>query len=212
MLTQQFQQALTECPLIAIIRGVKPTEVEAVAETLLEEGVRIIEIPLNSPEPLRSLELLARRMEGRGLCGAGTVLTTAEVSAVKNAGGQLIISPNCNPDVIKATLAAELMSLPGCLTPTEIFSAIAAGADHIKLFPAGDLGTSYVASLFGPLPKNITTLAVGGIDEHNMAAYWQAGTRGFGLGSNLYQAGDSVEQIRVKARTLMAAARQLPRG
>lgn len=209
MLAQQFEQALAQCPLIAIIRGVKPEEVVSVAETLMAEGIRIIEIPLNSPDPFKSLALLAKCMAGRGLCGAGTVTHVSEVQAVKDAGGQLIISPNCNTDVIKATLANRLMSLPGCLTPTEIFDAIGAGASYIKLFPVGDMSANYLASLHGPLPKNITTLAVGGIDENNMADYWRAGAKGFGLGSNLYRAGDSINVIQAKTRTLMAAASRL---
>ncbi len=209
MLNQRFEETLKESPLIAILRGIQPNEVESVAEVLLEEGVKLIEVPLNSPEPLKSIERLAKIVEGRGLCGGGTITTPQEATDVANAGGQLIVSPNCNPLVIGKTLTMGLISLPGCLTPTEAFTAIEAGTTYLKLFPVGDMGPSYLASIRAPMPKHITTLAVGGIDENNMEQYWNAGARGFGLGSNIYQAGDSVEQVRQKAKILQNSANSL---
>ncbi|AFV00518.1 2-dehydro-3-deoxy-6-phosphogalactonate aldolase [Simiduia agarivorans] len=212
MSSPQFTQYLAECPLIAIIRGVKPDEVEAVATTLLDAGIRIIEIPLNSPDPLNSIERLARAVEGRGICGAGTVTQVEQVQQVKNVGGEIIVSPNTNPDVIKATLAAGMVSLPGCLTPTDCFTAIGAGATHLKLFPIGDLGPVYFKSLMAVMPKHITTLAVGGMHEGNLAEYWDIGARGYGFGTNIYAAGDTLEQVRTKADLLMTAAAKLPRN
>ena len=212
MLEQQFHQALEACPLIAIIRGVTPGEIDMVANTLLEAGVRAIEIPLNSPvKPLKSIERLAQIMDNFSeptICGAGTVLSSEQVASVQNAGGKIIVSPNCDPDVIQATLARGLISAPGCLTPTEAFSALKAGARVLKMFPVADFPAQYLKSLGAVVPKDILTLAVGGITDSNMEQYWQAGARGFGLGSNIYAPGDSASQIADKARIMVDAAKR----
>ncbi|WP_078086127.1 2-dehydro-3-deoxy-6-phosphogalactonate aldolase [Microbulbifer mangrovi] len=210
MSSQQFHAALEACPLIAIVRGVTPDDIDMVAHTLLEAGVRAIEVPLNSPvEPLKSIERLARIMddfEEPTICGAGTVLTPEQVGSVQNAGGKIIVSPNCDPEVIAATLEKNLVSAPGCLTPTEAFSALKAGAKVLKMFPVADFPAQYLQSLGAVIPKEILTLAVGGITADNMETYWNAGARGFGLGSNIYSAGDNTSQIADKARVMVAAA------
>ena len=212
MPAQQFYQALEACPLIAIIRGVTPDEIDMVAGTLLEAGVRAIEVPLNSPvEPLKSIERLARIMDTVGeptICGAGTVLTPAQVESVQNAGGKIIVSPNCDPDVIRETLSRGLVSAPGCLTPTEAFSALKAGAKVLKMFPVADFPAQYLKSLGAVIPRDVLTLAVGGITDSNMQDYWNAGARGFGLGSNIYAAGDTASQIADKARIMVDAAKR----
>ena len=213
MLSQQFHQALDACPLIAIIRGVTPDEIDMVANTLLEAGVRAIEIPLNSPvEPLKSIERLAKIMDDFGettICGAGTVLTPEQVQSVQNSGGKIIVSPNCDPEVIRATNDRNLISVPGCLTPTEAFSALKAGAEVLKMFPVADFPAQYLASLGAVVPQNVLTLAVGGITDTNMEEYWKAGARGFGLGSNIYAAGDNASQIADKARIMVDAAKRV---
>ncbi|BFM13264.1 2-dehydro-3-deoxy-6-phosphogalactonate aldolase [Simiduia litorea] len=212
MLAKQFQQALNECPIVAIIRGVEPKEVEAVANALLDAGVRIIEVPLNSPSPLASIEKLAKIVEGRGICGAGTVTTASAVTDVHNAGGQLIVSPNADASVIEATLQAKMISLPGCITPSDCYVAINAGASYLKMFPIGDLGPTYYRSVMAIIPKHITTLTVGGMHEGNLADYWQLGSRGFGVASNIYAPGDSAATVTTKARILVDATKQLPRS
>ncbi|MCX2780492.1 2-dehydro-3-deoxy-6-phosphogalactonate aldolase [Microbulbifer thermotolerans] len=213
MRNQRFHQALEACPLIAIIRGVTPDEIDIVANTLLEAGVRAIEVPLNSPvEPLRSIERLAKIMDGYDaptICGAGTVLAPEQVESVQNAGGEIIVSPNCDPEVISETLSRGLVSVPGCLTPTEAFRALKAGAKVLKMFPVADFPPQYLESLGAVVPKEILTLAVGGITDANMETYWKAGARGFGLGSNIYAAGDSASQVADKARIMVEAARRV---
>ncbi|GAB2504802.1 2-dehydro-3-deoxy-6-phosphogalactonate aldolase [Microbulbifer agarilyticus] len=212
MPSQQFHQALEACPLIAIIRGVTPDEVDMVANTLLDAGVRAIEIPLNSPiDPLKSIERLASIMDSYGeptICGAGTVLTVDQVQSVQNAGGKIIVSPNCDPEIIQATIDRDLISVPGCLTPTEAFSALKAGANVLKMFPVADFPAQYLTSLGAVVPKEVLTLAVGGITDTNMEEYWKAGARGFGLGSNIYAAGDNASQIADKARIMVDAAKR----
>ena len=209
MLHKQFDEIMLSMPLVAILRGIESHEVEEVADALIDCGIRLIEVPLNSPDPLHSIERLRRHMEGRGLCGAGTVTSVAEVADVQRAGGQLLVSPNCDTAVITATLAADLVSLPGCFTPSEVFSAIGAGATSVKLFPAGTLGAGYTAALGAVLPDTVRTIAVGGIGASEMADYWRAGVRGFGLGSNLYRPGDSALSVRRRAGEMARAAQAL---
>lgn len=205
MLTQRLRQALESCPLIAIIRGVTPDEIDAVANTLLEAGVRVIEVPLNSPvEPLKSIERLARIMDSFDaptLCGAGTVLSPAQVESVQNAGGEIIVSPNCDPKVIQETLSRGLVSIPGCLTPTEVFTALNVGAKVLKMFPVADFPSRYLLSLKAVIPRDILVLAVGGITDSNMEEFWKAGARGFGLGSNIYTPATAPAKWRKKPAT-----------
>lgn len=195
-----FHQRLGECPLVAIIRGVTPDEVEAVGDVLYAAGIRIIEVPLNSPDPFASIGRLARRFGGRALIGAGTVLEPDDVARVREVGGQLIVSPNTYPAVIEATVAAGMVSAPGYFTPSEAFEALRAGAHALKLFPAEAAGPAVVKAQRAVLPKDVPLIAVGGVSPANMKAYLEAGADGFGLGSGLYAPGRSLDEVATAAR------------
>ena len=203
-----FQRYLGECPLIAIIRGVKPDEAEAIGDAIYEGGIRIVEVPLNSPDPLRSIELLARRFGEKMLVGAGTVLTTQQVGEVKNVGGRIIVSPDTNAGVIAATAAAGLVSSPGYFTPSEAFAAIRAGAHSLKLFPAEGASPKVLKGQLAVIPKDVPVLAVGGISPDNMQPWLEAGAAGFGLGSGLYKPGQSAGETLEKARAYAAGAKR----
>jgi 2-dehydro-3-deoxyphosphogalactonate aldolase len=192
-------------PLVAILRGIRPEEAEAAFDALVAAGIGLIEVPLNSPEPLATIAALAKRAGGRAIVGAGTVLTVDEVDAVASAGGWMIVSPNRDDAVIRATKAAGLDSYPGVFTATEALGAIAAGADALKFFPADLLGTSGIKALTAILPKEIPLLAVGGVDAANIAAFLKAGVTGFGIGSSLYKPGMSAGDIGERARAMVAA-------
>jgi 2-dehydro-3-deoxyphosphogalactonate aldolase len=201
----KFRSYLDACPLIAIVRGVTPDEVEAVGEALIGAGIRIIEVPLNSPDPFTSIERLARRFGADASIGAGTVLTTADVHRVADAGGELIVSPNVDAEVIRQSVAAGLVSAPGFFTPTEGFQALAAGAHVLKLFPAEAASPGVLKAQLAVLPKDVPVLAVGGISPGNMGAYLTTGARGFGLGSGLYSPGRSAADVAERARGYVAA-------
>jgi 2-dehydro-3-deoxyphosphogalactonate aldolase len=203
-----FRRYLGECPLIAIIRGVTPDEVEGIGEALFEAGFRIIEVPLNSPDPLRSIERLARRVGDRALIGAGTVLQPEQVKEVADAGGRIIVSPNTHPPVIVASVAAGLISAPGYFTPSEAFTALAAGAHALKLFPAEAASPQVVKAQRAVLPKTAPLLVVGGITPDKMASYFEAGADGFGLGGGLYKPGQSPEETEARARAYVAGTRR----
>lgn len=203
----QFETCLAACPLVAIIRGVRPDECEDIGAALIEAGIRIIEVPLNSPDPFDSIGRLASRFGGEALIGAGTVMTVDDVGRVVESGGRIIVSPNSNPMVIEATVSAGLVSAPGVFTPTEAFAALAAGAHVLKLFPADIAGPRAVKALRAVLPPDILLLAVGGVQPETMAAYFEAGARGFGLGSALYSPGDTAETVSVKASAFITALR-----
>lgn len=202
-----FEEALKACNLVAILRGIKPEEAESVGEVLIEAGWRIIEVPLNSPEPLKSIERLVKRFGDKALIGAGTVLTPAQVTDVAATGAKVIISPNANPAVIKAARAAGMVSLPGVATPTEAFAAIEAGATGIKAFPAEAIPPLIIKAWKAVLPKEIPVLAVGGVTPENMPAYVQAGAAGFGIGSSLYKPGTDIASVAEKARKFIEAMR-----
>ncbi len=202
--SERLARYLAECPLVAIIRGVTPGEAVAVGEALYDEGIRIIEVPLNSPEPLESIRLLATALGDRALIGAGTVLEPADVHRVAEAGGRLIVSPNTYAPVIEGTVAAGLVSMPGYFTPSEAFEAIRAGAHALKLFPAEAATPSVVKGQLAVLPKHIPMLVVGGIAPGNMRQYLEAGARGFGLGSGIYKPGQTPEQVRMQAQAYIA--------
>lgn len=204
---EQLNAALAICPLVAILRGVRPNEVEAVGDAIIEAGFSMIEVPLNSPDPLASIALLAKRYGPDVLVGAGTVLTTADVANVKAAGGTLIISPNVNTDVIRASVAEGMISLPGFYTPTEAFAALEAGATGLKLFPAEGASPAYMKAQRAVLPKDLPLLAVGGVTPENLSQWVAAGAQGAGLGSALYKAGLSAAQVGERARAFVAAAR-----
>ena len=191
---------LDECPLVGIIRGVTPDEAEAIGEAIYEGGIRIIEVPMNSPDPLKSIERLANRLGERALVGAGTVLDPNQVEQVKAAGGRIIVSPDTNADVVAAAAAAGLVSSPGYFTPSEAFAAIRAGAHALKLFPAEGASPAVLKAQLAVLPRDIPVLAVGGISPDNMRPWLQAGATGFGLGGGLYKPGQSPADTLAKAR------------
>jgi 2-dehydro-3-deoxyphosphogalactonate aldolase len=195
---------LDECPLIAIIRGVKPDEAEAIGEAIYEGGIRIIEVPLNSPDPFTSIERLAKQFDERALVGAGTVLDPADVGRVRDIGGRIIISPDTNPDVISATASAGLVSSPGYFTPTEAFAAIRAGATSLKLFPAEAATPAVLKAHLAVIPKNVPILMVGGVQPGNMRPWIEAGAAGFGLGGGLYKPGQTPAETLDKARAYVA--------
>lgn len=197
--------ALAQLPLVAILRGIRPEEVEPAADALVEAGFRLIEVPLNSPDPLASIEKLARRVGDAAIVGAGTVLTTAQVAQVQDAGGAMIVSPNTDVAVIAESARRNMVSLPGYFTPTEAFAALAAGASGLKLFPAEAATPAVVKAQRAVLPKDVPLLAVGGIAPDNMAPWRQAGADGFGLGSALYRAGATTEEIAANARAFAKA-------
>jgi 2-dehydro-3-deoxyphosphogalactonate aldolase len=195
-----LQRHLDQCPLIAIIRGVTPDEAEAIGDAVHEGGIRIVEVPLNSPDPLRSIELLAKRFGERMLVGAGTVLTPVDVQRVKDAGGRIIVSPDTNAEVIAAAAAAGLVSSPGYFTPSEAFAALRAGAHALKLFPAEAASPGVLKAQLAVIPRNVPVMVVGGVKPDNMGPWLQAGAAGFGLGSGLYKPGQSAAETLEKAR------------
>lgn len=198
---------LDECPLIAIIRGVRPDEAEAIGDAVHESGIRIIEVPLNSPESLCSIERLAKRLGERMLVGAGTVLTPDHVRHVRNAGGRIIISPNTSLDVIGETAAEGMVSCPGYFTPSEAFAAIRAGATALKLFPAEGATPAVLKAQLAVIPKDIPVLVVGGVKPDKMRPWIDAGAVGFGLGGGLYQPGQAAPETLDKARAYVAGLR-----
>ncbi|AEI93568.1 MULTISPECIES: 2-dehydro-3-deoxy-6-phosphogalactonate aldolase [Roseobacter] len=195
-------------PLIAILRGVTPDEVCSVAHALVDVGITQIEVPLNSPDPLESITRLARELSDAALIGAGTVLDTEHVAAVADAGGKLIVSPNCDPDVIRATKARDMQSWPGIFTPTEAFSALKAGADGLKLFPGAMAGPSGLAAMRAILPAGTLVYAVGGAGPENFQTWIDASADGFGLGSALFKPGMSAQQVAENARGIVSAYRE----
>lgn len=194
-------------PLIAILRGITPEQAVEAAEILLECGFHYLEVPLNSPSALKSIHLMRDTVGNRGYVGAGTVLNVEQVDSVAECGGQLIISPNCNPDVIRHSVKRGLISLPGVMTPSEAFSAIDAGASALKLFPADHITPVITKAFRAVVPREVACLPVGGIqpDAAQMRSYIQAGADGFGLGGGLYQAGISMAVLRERAQAYQQA-------
>ena len=206
--SELLRRYLDECPLIAIIRGVTPDEVEAIADAIYEGGIRIIEVPLNSPDPLQSIERIAAKHGERTLVGAGTVLRHEQVAEVMNRGGRVIVSPDSNPDVISAAAQAGLVSCPGYFTPSEAFSALRAGAHGLKLFPAEGATPAVLKGQLAVIPKNVPVLPVGGISPDNMKPWLDAGAAGFGLGSGLYKPGQSAAETLAKAKAYVAGVKR----
>lgn len=198
-------------PLIAILRGITPPDAQQTAEILLSCGFHWLEVPLNSPSPYESIRLMRDAVNGRAYVGAGTVLTTEQVDRVAECGGQLIISPNCDEQVIRHTREKGLLSLPGIMTPSEAFAALHAGASALKFFPAEQVSPALVKAFRAVLPADVACLPVGGIqpDAQQMQRYVQAGANGFGLGGGLYQAGMSMTQLRARATAYQQAWRSL---
>ncbi len=196
---------LARCPLIAILRGVQPHEAAAIAAALETAGIAIVEVPLNSPDPLASIATLARDFGPHLLIGAGTVMTEAQVADIARAGGRLIVTPHADLAITRAAKAHGLIAIPGFFTPTEAFATLAAGADALKLFPAEAASPAVLRALRAVLPPNTEVLPVGGIDAGNIPAWRAAGAAGFGIGSAIYKPGDTAQIVAAKARTLLAS-------
>jgi 2-dehydro-3-deoxyphosphogalactonate aldolase len=200
-----FRRYFGRLPLIAIIRGVRPDEVEDIAAALIDSGIRIIEVPLNSPDPLESIAKLARRFGDEALIGAGTVLSPADVERVVAAGGRIVVSPGFDPDVVTATVAAGLVSAPGYFTPTEAFAAIGAGAHVLKLFPGEAAPPAVVKAQRAVLPREIPLVVVGGVTPEKVADYRSAGADGFGIGGAIYRPGQTASEVAKRARAFVDA-------
>lgn len=198
---------LQDLPIVAILRGVSPARIEGVAAALFEAGIRAIEVPLNSPEPFKSIETLARVYGDRCLTGAGTVLTVPDVDRLVDAGGTLLVTPNTNPAVIAHGVARGLTVMPGFYTPSEGFAAVAAGARYLKLFPASTGGIDHLKAMLAVLPKHVPVYAVGGAGASNMAEWKKAGAAGFGLGSELFKPDFKDAEIAERAARCVAAFR-----
>ncbi len=207
-----MHEHLDALPLIAILRGLTPAEAPAIGDALVDAGFRVLEVPLNSPEPLASIAALAARFGTRALVGAGTVLTPAQVAEVAAAGGRLIVMPHADVAVIRAAKAAGLWCVPGVATPTEAFAALAAGADALKLFPAELLSPPVLKALRAVLPPHVKLLPVGGITAQNLGHFVAAGASGFGLGSALFKPGATAQQVAAHARAFVAAWRAASNG
>jgi 2-dehydro-3-deoxyphosphogalactonate aldolase len=205
----RFAAAFAAWPLVAILRGITPAECEAIGDALVDAGFTLLEVPLNSPDPLVSIAAMAKRYRGRAMVGAGTVLMPEAVAAVADAGGEMIISPNTNTDVIRASVARGLVSLPGYFTPSEAFAALAAGAHALKLFPAEGVPPAFLKAQRAVLPRETRVLAVGGIAPDTMAPWHAAGADGFGLGSSLYHAGKPAADVARDAAAFISAAKDL---
>jgi 2-dehydro-3-deoxyphosphogalactonate aldolase len=201
----ELRSCLARCPLIAILRGVRPDEVAAIAAALETAGIAIIEVPFNSPDPLASIAALARDVGARILIGAGTVMTEAQVAAVAHAGGRLIVTPHADPVLTRAAKAHGLIAVPGFFTPAEAFAMLAAGADALKLFPAEAASPAVLRALRAVLPADTAVLPVGGIDAGNIPAWRAAGAAGFGIGSAIYKPGDTAAIVAAKASALLAS-------
>lgn len=204
-----FEQASAECGIVAIIRGVTLDEVAGVGDALHAAGIRVVEVPLNSPDPFRSIAALAARFHDRMVVGAGTVLDIDSVDRVKSAGGQISVSPDCNPAVIARAVERGMVPLPGVFTPTEAFTAVRAGARHLKLFPAEAASPKTVKAWKAVLPRDVKVYAVGGVTPANMKDWADAGCAGFGIGSNIYKPGMSADDVGRAARDFVAAWKNL---
>jgi len=202
-----FDSYFDQCPLVAIIRGVRPDDAVEIARALYEAGIRIIEVPLNSPDPFTSIRAIADAMGENALVGAGTVVDLPDVERVKQAGGRIVVSPNMNPQIISATVAAGMVSSPGVFTPSEAYSAIHSGAHALKLFPAEAASPKVVKALRAVLPTGTRLLVVGGVSPESICGWLDGGADGFGLGGGLYKPGQSTGETLEKARAYVAAVR-----
>jgi 2-dehydro-3-deoxyphosphogalactonate aldolase len=207
-MTLSLAQAFAAMPIVAILRGVRPDEVISISEAIHAAGIKIVEVPLNSPSPLDSIARLQALRE-QIVSGAGTVVTAADVDAVVAAGGQIIVAPNTDPAVIGRAIALGAVPMPGVATATESFAALAAGARILKLFPAASYGAGHLKALGAVLPPDAVLLPVGGVGPAQMAEWWAAGARGFGLGSDLYRPGMIAAEVGQRAAAAVAAMRAL---
>lgn len=204
-MSMTLAEATRRCPLIAILRGVRPDEVVAIATALIEAGFATIEVPLNSPDPLASIAALAGHFGERALVGAGTVLTAAQAEVAAAAGARLLLAPNFDASMVTKAKALGVAAMPGVATASEAFAALAVGADALKLFPARELGAGTVAAWSAVLPAGTAIYAVGGVDEAGFAPFVKAGVAGFGLGSSLYRPGDDAATVGARgARAVVA--------
>jgi 2-dehydro-3-deoxyphosphogalactonate aldolase len=208
MRSAQFESAFAACTLIAILRGIRPDEAIAIADVLHEAGIRIIEVPLNSPDPFESIDRLVGHLGERAVIGAGTVTSVSEVDRLKRIGAHLVVSPHADPAVIAATVAGGLISVPGAFSPSEIFAAVKAGAHAVKLFPMEMIGVAGVKAMRAVLPKDLRLIAVGGINAETIPPLAAAGCDGFGVGSTLYRPGDGATSVRARAADLIACIRR----
>lgn len=204
-----LKQTLAKNGLIAILRGLRPEEAASIGEVLYQAGFRVIEVPLNSPEPYDSIRILRATLPADCLIGAGTVLTPEQVGLVKKAGGQVIVMPHSDPKVLRAAKAAGLYLSPGVATPTEAFAALAEGADVLKLFPAEQMGPAVVKAFLAVLPAGTALIPVGGITPDNMQVFIDAGVSGFGLGSGLFKPGMSAAEVAERAEAYVSAWNEL---
>ena len=207
--SEELKRRLAECPLVAVIRGVTPGEAAEIGLALVEAGIRIVEVPLNSPDPFTSIGRLAESIGGRALVGAGTVLRAEDVARVREAGGGIVVSPNGDPAVIEATGQEDMISLPGYFTPTEAFRALDAGAHGLKFFPAEAASPAVVKAHRAVLPRDVPLIVVGSVRPEAMSAWLEAGSDGFGLGGGLYRPGRSPEQVEANARAYVEVLAQL---
>lgn len=192
-------------PIVAILRGVKPDEILDIAAALVAAGIKSIEVPLNSPDPLESIGKLCDAFGDQALCGAGTVLSAQAVDDVASVGGRLIVTPNTDPEVIARAVALNLTAMPGFATPSEAFAAVKAGAKALKLFPAGTFGPGHIKAIKDVLPKDILVYAVGGVGAANLEPWRTAGVAGIGVGGELYRPGYTAEEVGARAAALVAA-------
>jgi 2-dehydro-3-deoxyphosphogalactonate aldolase len=206
----KLEAALAEMPVVAIIRGVRPDEVLDIGEALYSAGIRVIEVPMNSPEPLESIKRLGQ-MGDRIVHGAGTVLWPEVVDQVADAGGRIIVAPNTDPGVIRRSIERGLVPMPGFGTVSEAFAALSAGARYLKLFPAATYGYGHVKALKDVLPRDAIVQPVGGVKPETIAAWWTAGARGFGVGGDLYKPGFTPDEVHSRARALVEAVRAVNR-
>ncbi len=195
-----WDDVIARMPIVPIVRGVTPKDAVAIAEALFDAGLLCVEVPLNSPEPLKSIAAMRAALDGRMLIGAGTVLTEVAVAEVADAGGQFVVSPNTDASVIAATKRAGMASLPGFFTPTEAFAALAAGADALKLFPAEAAGPATLKAIMAILPKGTRVMPVGGVSVDSMPDWRAAGAAGFGIGGSIYRPGDGADAVCERAR------------
>ena len=203
-----LDDAIAACPIVAILRGVLPDEVASVGEALFQAGVRGVEVPLNSPNPFVSIRRLVDRLGQHMACGAGTVLSAADVNGAAEAGASFVVAPNTDGAVIRRAVALGLEPAPGFATASEAFQAIGAGARHLKLFPAVSYGPGHLRQLMAVLPPDLVVWAVGGVGAADLAPWWDAGARAFGIGSEIYRPGQSVAATSARAAALVQAARE----
>jgi 2-dehydro-3-deoxyphosphogalactonate aldolase len=204
-MTETLGAWLARCPLVAILRGIRPEECEAIGDALVEAGITTLEVPLNSPEPLESIRRMAARFRGRALVGAGTLTRPEQAADVAAAGGKLVVTPHADAAIVRAAKAQGMLAVPGFFTPAEAFACLHAGADGLKLFPAEAALPAVLKALLAVLPKGTPVLPVGGIGKDNLGAWRAAGAAGFGIGSSLYKPGDTAAAVGERARALRAA-------